>query len=46
MKDSYSVEPDNLEVLIQNASKVEITLITCENGSTKRLVIKAEEVKN
>ena len=46
VKDSYSVEPDNLEVLIQNASKVEITLITCENGSTKRLVIKAEEVKN
>lgn len=46
IKDSYSVEPDNLEPLLQNESKVEITLITCENGSTKRLVVKAEEVKN
>ncbi len=40
-----SVEPDNLECLTQNDSKIELTLITCQTGSTKRLVVKAEEVK-
>ena len=44
VKDTYSVEPDDLNALLQNESKVELTLITCENGSTKRLVVKAEKV--
>lgn len=39
----YSVEPDNLECLTQDDSKVEITLITCKDGSTERLVLKAEK---
>ena len=41
----YSVEPDNLECLTQDDSKVEITLITCKDGSTERLVLKAEKIK-
>lgn len=44
IKDIFSVEPDNLECLLQDEDKVEITLITCENGSTSRLIVKAEEV--
>lgn len=40
----YEVEPDDLECLLQDEEKVEITLITCQAGSTKRLVVKAEEV--
>lgn len=39
----YGVEPDNLECLLQDDSKVELTLITCQNGATTRLVVKAEE---
>lgn len=37
------VEPDNLECLLQDETKVEVTLITCQQGATKRLVVKAEE---
>lgn len=37
------VEPDNLECLLQDETKVEVTLITCQTGATKRLVVKAEE---
>jgi len=40
------VEPDNLECLLQDETKVELTLITCQNGATKRLVVKAEEKLN
>lgn len=40
---TYEVEPDDLECLLQDEEKVEITLITCQAGSTKRLVVKAEE---
>jgi len=36
-----TVEPDNLEVLLAGEGKAEITLITCEKGSTKRLIVKA-----
>lgn len=36
-----TVEPDNLEVLLPGEGKAEITLITCESGSTKRLIVKA-----
>ena len=43
IKDIFSVEPDNLECLLQDETKVELTLITCENGATTRLVVKAEE---
>lgn len=43
VKEIYTVEPDDLKCLIQNEDKVEITLITCENGATTRLVVKAEE---
>lgn len=39
-----NVEPDNLECLMQDTSKVEITLITCDTGGTSRVVVKAEQV--
>ncbi len=42
---TYEVEPDDLECLLQDEEKVEITLITCQSGSTKRLIVKAEEDK-
>lgn len=41
--DKYSVEPDDLNCLMQNEKGKEVTLITCETGATKRLVIKAKE---
>lgn len=44
--DIYSVEPDDLKCLISNDENVEITLITCENESTTRLVVKAQEINN
>lgn len=40
----YSSEADDLKCLLQNDDKIEITLITCESGSTTRLIVKAEEV--
>ena len=40
----YSVEAGDLKCLLQNDEKIEITLITCENASTTRLIVKAEEV--
>lgn len=43
VKDILSVEPDDLTALVPKEDKVELTLVTCENASTKRLVIKAEE---
>lgn len=39
-----TVEPDNLECLLQDEEKVEITLITCSTGSTSRVIVKAEQV--
>lgn len=41
----YSVEADDLKCLLQDDEKIEITLITCENASTTRLIVKAEEVQ-
>lgn len=43
IKEIYQVEPDNLECLIQDEEKIEVTLITCENGATTRLIVKAEK---
>lgn len=40
----YSQEADNLKCLMQDDEKIEITLITCENASTTRLIVKAEEM--
>lgn len=40
----YSSEADNLKCLMQDDEKIEITLITCENASTTRLIVKAEEM--
>ena len=40
----YSQEADNLNCLMQDDEKIEITLITCENASTTRLIVKAEEM--
>lgn len=39
-----TVDPDNLECLLQNKDKVEITLITCSTGATSRVIVKAEQV--
>ena len=41
IKEIVSVEPDDLSVLLPNEEEIEITLITCENLSTTRLVVKA-----
>lgn len=41
----YSAEADDLKCLLQDDEKIEITLITCENASTTRLIVKAEEVQ-
>lgn len=38
-----TVEPDDLECLRSDDSKCEITLITCQDGTTSRLVVKAEK---
>lgn len=43
VKKIYSTEANDLECLLPDEEKVEITLITCENGSTTRLIVKAEE---
>ena len=40
----YSSEADNLKCLMQDDEKIEITLVTCENASTTRLIVKAEEM--
>ena len=40
-----SIEPTDLNLLRKEAGKTQITLITCENYSTKRLVVKAEVKK-
>lgn len=42
----FSSEAEYLNCLLQDDEKVEITLITCENGSTTRLIVKAEEIIN
>lgn len=43
IKEITSVEPDDLSVLLPSEENIEITLITCENVSTTRLVVKAEK---
>ena len=43
IKEIISVEPDDLSCLLPNEEAIEITLITCENVSTTRLVVKAEK---
>ena len=44
VKEIYTVEADDLKCLLQNEEKIEITLITCNNASTTRLIVKTEEV--
>lgn len=46
IKEIYTAEPDDLKCLMQNEDKIEMTLITCENGATTRLIVKAEEKSN
>ena len=42
--DITTVEANDLECLRSDESKKEITLITCQNGATTRLIVKAEIV--
>lgn len=42
IKKIASVEPTDLNLLRKEEGKTQITLITCENYSTKRLIVKAE----
>lgn len=42
--EKFSIEPDNLECMLQPEDKIELTLITCESGATTRLVVKTEEI--
>ncbi len=46
IKESYITEPDDLKCLLQDEEKIEITLITCNEGATTRLIVKAEEVNS
>lgn len=39
-----TVEPDDLECLLQDTEKTEMTLITCSTGSTSRIIVKTEKV--
>lgn len=39
-----STEPTDLELLRKTEGKTQITLITCENYSTKRLIVRAEKM--
>lgn len=41
--EKFEVEPDDLQCLLQDESKIEVTLITCQTGATKRLIVKAQE---
>lgn len=44
--DKYTVSPDDTSCLKTNDNNVkELTLITCTKGNSKRLVIKAKEIK-
>lgn len=42
IKEIASVEPTDLNLLRKEEGKTQITLITCENYATKRLIVKAE----
>lgn len=44
--DVYAVEPDNLEPLLDVTGKTRITLITCENTASTRLVVVAEKIED
>ncbi len=37
-----SIEPTDLSLLRKEEGKTQVTLITCENYSTKRLLVKAD----
>jgi sortase A len=43
--DINEVDPDDLTSLLTQIGKTEITLITCQDGATKRFIIKAEKTK-
>jgi len=43
--DINEVDPDDLTPLLTQIGKTEITLITCQDGATKRFIIKAEKTK-
>ena len=43
--DINEVDPDDLTPLLTQVGKTEITLITCQDGATKRFIIKAEKPK-
>ena len=42
--DIYKTEPDNTSPLIQDTKSPEITLITCSDYSSKRIIVKARKV--
>lgn len=42
VKDKYEVKPDDLDCLVSDNSKKELTLVTCTSNEDKRLIIKAE----
>ena len=43
--DSFTVEPTDLSVLLQEEDKQEITLITCQEGALTRRIVKAKKVE-
>ena len=44
IKEITEVEPTDLNCLMPVSDKIQVTLITCKEGATKRLVIRAERV--
>lgn len=44
IKEITEVEPTDLNCLMPVSNKIQVTLITCKEGATKRLVIRAERV--
>ena len=43
IKEIFSIEPDDLSILLPNKDNIQITLITCDNIGTTRLAVKAEK---
>ncbi|MDD7753988.1 MAG: sortase [Clostridiales bacterium] len=42
MTETIVVESDEIEVLDQDMTKKEITLVTCTNGGKQRFIVKGE----
>lgn len=46
IREIYSVEPDDLTCLLPTNDLIQITLVTCENGATSRLIARCEKIED